>query len=139
MKTLFKIFMALHVGLYKLSGGRLGGNMRGFQVLLLNTVGRKSGKAFTIPLGWFAHPEGYVIVASNAGQDHHPAWYHNLKSNPGASIQVGERVIAVTAEVLAGEARSQVWRAITSTASAYAGYEKATTREIPLVLLRPVK
>lgn len=137
MKILFKLFLALHVGLYRLTGGKLGGSMRGFGVLLLTTTGRKSGRKFTLPLGWFKHAEGYIIVASNGGQDHHPAWYHNLKNNPQAQLQVGNKVMHATARILAGEERLQVWNEVKATAPVYLEYEKVTSREIPLVLLHP--
>jgi deazaflavin-dependent oxidoreductase (nitroreductase family) len=139
MKFLFKIFLAIQVGMYRLSGGKLGGSMNGFKILLLTTVGRKSGKSHTTPLGCFDHKDGYVIVASNAGQPTNPAWFHNLMSNPRVKVQVLDKVISVTAEVLSGEARAQVWQKVITTAPGYAGYEKKTTREIPLVLLRPDK
>jgi deazaflavin-dependent oxidoreductase (nitroreductase family) len=139
MKTLFKLFMAFQVWMYRISGGKLGGTMRGFKVLLLSTTGRKSGKTYTTPLGRFDHKDGYVIVASNAGLPTHPAWYFNLKSNPQVTVQVLDQVISATAEVLSGEARTQAWRQVIATAPAYANYEKKTTREIPLILLRPNK
>jgi len=137
MKSLLKLFMALHVGLYRLTGGKLGGRMRGLNVLLLTTTGRKSGKMRTAPLGFFDREGGYVIVASNGGQPTHPAWYHNLKSTPQATIQVLDRVIPVTAEVLADGARTGAWQQVITAAPAYASYEKKTTREIPLILLHP--
>ena len=137
MKYLIRAFMALHVGLYRLSRGKLGGTMNGFNVLLLTTTGRKSGKSRTAPLGFFERQGGYLIVASNGGQPTHPAWYHNLTSNPQVTIQVLERVIPVTAEVLAGDDRAQAWQHVVTTAPPYAAYEKQTTREIPLVLLHP--
>ncbi len=113
--------------------------MPGFKVLLLTTTGRKSGKAHTTPLGWFGHDGGYVIVASNAGQPKNPAWYLNLVSNPQVTVQVFNKIIPATAEVLSGEARAQAWRQVIATAPSYAGYEKKTTREIPVILLRPNK
>ncbi len=139
MQYLLKLWMALHVGIYRLSGGKLGGNMSGSRVLLLTTTGRKSGKIHTVPLGCFDHEDGYVIVASNSGQPTHPAWYHNLKSNPNVTVQVFDKVMSVTAEVLSGEARKQAWQQVIATAPSYANYEKRTTREIPVVLLRPIK
>lgn len=138
MKYIFMIFMALQVWLYRLSGGRLGGGLlRGFKVLLLTTTGRKSGKIHTTPLGRFEHAEGYVIVASNAGLPENPAWYYNLKSNPQVTVQVLDKVFPATAEILTGEARAQAWRQVIATAPSYAGYEKGTAREIPLILLHP--
>jgi F420H(2)-dependent quinone reductase len=139
MKYFSKLFFAFSVWIYRLSGGQLGGNMGGTKVLLLTTTGRKSGKTYTIPLGCFDHKDGYVIVASNRGQPTNPAWYHNLKSNPRVTIQVLDKVFSVTAEVLSSEARAQAWQQVIATAPSYANYEKRTTREIPLVLLRPNK
>jgi len=139
MKALFKFFMAVQVWIYQRSGGKLGGKMRGFKVLLLTTTGRKSGKTYITPLGWFPHADGYVIVASNGGQPTNPAWFYNLKNNPQVTVQVLDRVIPATAEILSGEARAEAWRQVIAAAPMYAGYEKRTTREIPLILLRPDK
>ena len=127
--------MALQVGLYRLTRGMLGGQMRGFKVLLLSTKGRKSGKTYTTPLGCFDYEGGYVIVASNAGLPSHPAWYYNLKSNPQVTVQVLDKVMPATAEVLSGEARTQAWRQVIAIAPSYANYEKRTTRVIPVILL----
>ncbi len=136
MKFILRLFTALQVGLYRLSGGRLGG-MPWFKVLLLTTTGRKSGRTRTVPLGCFDRPDGFMIVASNGGQPSNPAWYYNLTSNPQATVQVLDRVLPVTAEVLAGEARAQAWQQVITTTPSYAAYEKRTTREIPLVVLHP--
>jgi deazaflavin-dependent oxidoreductase (nitroreductase family) len=137
MKLFFRLFMAMHAGMYRLTGGKLGGSMGGTRVLLLTTTGRKSGKTFTTPLGCFAYQGGYMIVASNAGQPNHPGWYFNLQSHPRVTVQVMDKVLTVTAEVLSGEARTLAWQHVITRAPNYAGYEKSTTREIPLVLLHP--
>lgn len=137
MKFMTKLWMAIHVALYRMSKGKVMGSFSGSRVLLLSTTGRKSGKTHTVPLGCFDHKDGYVIVASNAGQPTHPAWYHNLKSDPRVTIQLLDQVIPVTAQVLTGETRAQAWRNVIAVAPGYAAYETKTTREIPLVLLRP--
>jgi F420H(2)-dependent quinone reductase len=139
IKYMAMIFIALHVWLYRISSGKLGGSMNGFNVLLLTTKGRKSGKDRTVPLGAFEQQGGYVVVASNGGGPNNPAWFYNLKSNPSVTIQVLDKVIPVSAEVLSGEARAQAWKRVITTAPGYAGYEKKTRREIPLILLLPTK
>ena len=139
MKIMFRIMAAFQIWLYRLTGGKLGGQMRGFKVLLLTTRGRKSGKTYITPLGCFDNEAGYVIVASNAGLPSNPSWYYNLKSNPQVTVQVLDKVMPTTAEVLSGEARAQAWRQVIATAPSYVNYEKRTTREIPLILLRPIK
>jgi len=137
MKKLFKFFNGLQVSMYRFSKGLLGGYMPGFRVLLLTTTGRKSGKAYTTPLGRFDQDGGYVIVASNSGRLNQPAWYLNLKSNPQVTVQLMDKVMPATAEVLSGEARARAWRQVISRAPSYAHYEKMTTREIPVILLHP--
>ena len=137
MKFFFKLMAAIHVGLYRLTGGKMGGTMRGFKVLLLTTTGRKSGKMHTVPLGFFEQPGGYLIVASNGGLPAHPGWYYNLKSKPQATIQIAGKVFPVTAEILTGEAHAQAWQQVTTASPLYAGYEKKTGRQIPVVFLRP--
>jgi len=114
----------------------LPGQIRGFKLLLLTTKGRKSGKTHTTPLGCFDNEDGYFVVASNAGLPAHPAWYYNLQSNPQVTVQVHNRVMPATAEVLSGEARMQAWRQVITAAPSYANYQKRTTREIPVILLR---
>lgn len=135
-KQLFRLMMATHVFLYRLTGGRLGGSMRDFKVLLLTTTGRKSGKKRTTPLGYVDDNGAYVIAASNAGLPHHPSWYYNLKGNSQVTIQVKDRVTTAVAEEAKGELRDQMWAQLIERAPSYADYEKRTTREIPIVILR---
>lgn len=112
--------------------------MRGFKVLILTTKGRKSGKIFSNPVGYFERDGGYLIVASNNGQANHPSWYHNIKGNPDdVMIQVKNNKMKVKPEIILGEPRKPLWSWIVSSAPNYGDYEKQTTREIPLVFLKP--
>jgi deazaflavin-dependent oxidoreductase (nitroreductase family) len=98
-RLLFRAFVKVHVALYRARGGRLGGRLgKGVPVLLLTTTGRKTGKRRTTPLLYVEEADRYVVVASVGGAPSHPAWYLNLRSNPAATIQVGGRKLAVTAE-----------------------------------------
>ena len=133
---LFKIIMAISVFLYRLTGGKVGGKVQGLQVLLLSTIGRKTGKRRTTPLGYFEHDGGYVIIGSNAGFDTHPAWFHNLRSNPQATIQVKDKQFEVRAEIAEPEERDKLWARLMELAPSYANYAKRTSRVIPLVILR---
>lgn len=139
MKQFYRAWMAFHVWIYRRTGGRLGGSMMGNKVLLLHTTGRKSGKAYTTPLGYFPQEGGYLLAASNGGSPVNPAWYLNLMSKPQTTVQIGSKVISVTAEALAGEAREQGWQRVITAAPSYANYQKRTTRQIPVVLLRPTE
>lgn len=137
MKALIQLFMAMHVGLYRLTSGSIGGSMGGMKVLLLTTTGRKTGKQRTLPLAFFQQPGGYLVVASNGGQPTNPAWYHNLTSNPQAQVELLAQTIPISAEVLSGASRAAAWQHVVAAAPAYARYETQTAREIPLVLLKP--
>jgi deazaflavin-dependent oxidoreductase (nitroreductase family) len=136
-KQLFRLTMAIHIFLYRLTGGRFGGEMRGFKVLLLTTTGRKSGQKRTTPLGYFDYDGGYVIAASNAGLPRNPGWYYNLMNNHRATVEVKDREIMVVPEEATGNLRNQLWEQLIKQAPSYAEYPKQTTREIPVVILRP--
>jgi deazaflavin-dependent oxidoreductase (nitroreductase family) len=139
MKIIFKLFMGMHVFLYRLSGGRFGGAIGGAKILILTTKGRKSGKLHTNPVSYFERDGGYLIVASNGGQQTHPAWYHNLKANPDLTIQIADKVMTVHAEIVTdANRRAAAWKQVVETAPSFRNYEKSTTREIPLVLLKAV-
>jgi len=137
MKSLFRLLTALHVWAYRLSRGRLLGRIGSLEFLLLTTIGRRTGKKRVIPLGWIDHEEGYLLVASNSGGPANPGWFYNLKSHPQVTVEVMDRVVRATAEVLSGEARTQAWRQVLAAAPLYTRYERRTTREIPLIILRP--
>lgn len=137
LSGIFRFFMTFAVFLYRQTGGKFGGKVQGLNVLLLTTTGRKTGKVRTTPLGYFEHDGGYVIIASNAGFEAHPAWFHNLRSDPRATIQVNDRQFAVRAEVAGAEQRGQLWERLMELAPSYANYANRTSREIPVVVLRP--
>lgn len=136
-KVMMKLFIGIHILMYKLSGGRLGSKMRGFEVLLLTTKGRKSGKERTVPLGFFREGDKMMIVGSNGGQDRHPGWYFNIKSNPTVTIQVEDKVLTAQAEEVSEAEYDQLWDKLVSEAPAYEAYREKTSRKIPLVLLNP--
>ena len=137
LKALFRSLLSIFVFLYQRTGGKIGGHMQGLRVLLLTTTGRKTGKKRTTPLGYFEHDGSYVIIASNAGFDTHPAWFHNLRSNPQVALQIQDKQLAAIAEPAAPELRKQLWAKLVELAPGYQAYEKRTTREIPLIILRP--
>jgi deazaflavin-dependent oxidoreductase (nitroreductase family) len=135
--TLTKAITGTHVALYRRTGGGFGGRMAGMPVLLLTTTGRKSGKRRTTPLGYLEDGPTYVIIASNGGRDKPPAWYLNLRSNPQARIQVGRQSLNVAAETADPEEKRRLWAELISRAPTYGRYQQRTTRDIPMVVLRP--
>lgn len=126
--------------LYHLTGGRAyRGNANspaGF--LKLTTTGRKSGKQRTVHLLYIRDGSAYVVTASNGGKQRHPGWFFNVRSNPQVTLHVQDTQVSAVAEVAGPEKREELWARLLSIAPLYAGYEKNTSREIPMVILRPV-
>jgi deazaflavin-dependent oxidoreductase (nitroreductase family) len=132
-----KIFTALHIFIYRLTGGILGSRMGGQSMLLLSTTGRKSGKLHVIAISYFRDGNNYILVASNWGKDHHPAWYHNLISQPLADIQVKARKLGVNARPAAAEEYERLWNYVSTKNPMYTRYQRNTRRKIPIVILEP--
>ena len=139
IRKFFRFVLDIFISLYRLTRGKFGGRVQGLQVLLLMTIGRKTGRERTTPLGYFMEDGNYVITASNAGRDVHPAWFHNLRANPHVTIEIKDRQLEAEAEVAAPEKRRALWSQLISLSPWYANYAKKTTREIPLVILHPLK
>jgi F420H(2)-dependent quinone reductase len=137
MNPLFKAFVFVHVRLYRLTKGRLGGSIVKRPVVLLTTTGRKTGKARTTPLASFEDGGDLLIVASFGGAPKNPAWFTNLRANPEVTVQLRGRVFRAKAEAVAGEERARLWKMIVEQAPVFGGYErKAVGREIPVVRLK---
>lgn len=111
----------------------------GMRLLVLTTVGRKSGEPRTTPLAWFPGPDGgWLVVASAGGAAANPAWYLNLAAHPDqVTVEQGGRKVAVTAQELHGAERAEAWRRITAEAANFHQYETTTDREMPVIRLTP--
>jgi deazaflavin-dependent oxidoreductase (nitroreductase family) len=114
---------------------------RGFPLLMLTTVGARTGQPRRTVLGHFddpANPRAWVIVASAAGSARHPAWYFNLAKHPDQVwIEVGDTKLKVRPTLLTGAERATAWQRVIAAAPSYADYTTKTDREIPIVRLEP--
>jgi F420H(2)-dependent quinone reductase len=127
-----------HTALYRASGGRIGHRVPGAPpMLLLDHVGAKSGAKRTSPLVYIRDGEDVVLVASKGGYPKNPGWFYNLKANPDTDVQIGSEHRQVHAHVADAEERKRLWPMALKTYGGYAGYQKRTGREIPLVILEP--
>lgn len=134
-----KAMNAGHRLLIRLTGGKVGYSAMGMPVVELTTTGRRSGTPRTVLLTAPVHGEDrYVVVASRGGDDRHPAWFLNLRANPDVEVAVGggERV-PMRARVADPAERAELWPRIAAEYRNYAGYQRSTEREIPLVHLEP--
>jgi deazaflavin-dependent oxidoreductase (nitroreductase family) len=107
--------------------------------LLLTTTGRKSGEKFIFPLFYGKAGDSYIVVASKGGAPQHPGWYRNLLANPEVEVQVGTAKMKARARTATGEERARLWQKALEFWPPYADYQRKTEREIPVVVLDPVR
>jgi deazaflavin-dependent oxidoreductase (nitroreductase family) len=133
------VMPAIDKRLIKWSGGKLM-SAPGQPILLLHTRGAKSGQPRTTPLLYTPDGDKFVIVASKAGAQHHPAWYHNLRAHPDdVAVEVRGQRIPVRPRFLEGEEREETWALVNDNYNGYETYQhRAGQRVIPVVRLEPV-
>ncbi len=137
MKYVSQFFIAIYVAMYRLTGGIIGGQMVWGKVLLIDTVGRKTGKRRTNPVMYIRDGDNYLVAASAGGARKNPGWYHNLTANPHTTIQVMNRKFPVTAESVSPEKRPELWARFVAKQPQFKGYEFRAKRTIPLFILKP--
>ncbi len=131
-----RVISRVHKFIFKASRGQVGKRVDGLDILLLITLGHKSGKRRETPMPYFTHPEGYLLIASNAGRSTNPDWYYNLLHESAADVQIRAKRFRVVARDLQGEEHTQWWRKLVARQPRYVGYQAATNRKIPVVLLK---
>jgi deazaflavin-dependent oxidoreductase (nitroreductase family) len=132
-----KTLSAIHRGIYSASRGRIGHRIAGMPVLLLTTVGRRTGKRRTAPLTYFEHDGAIVLVASYGGRPRNPDWFENLMAAGEGEVTIGHERRRLTARQATPEERARLWPRIVETYDGYAAYQAKTDREIPLAVLLP--
>jgi F420H(2)-dependent quinone reductase len=131
-------FARIHLWLYRVSGGRIAGKLRPRRFLILTTTGRRSGARYAIPLEYHTDGATPYLIASNFGHDYPPAWLLNAQANPRVEIERDGRRQWATASIASPADRQRLWPELVRVAPHYARYQQGTSREIPLVLLRPL-
>lgn len=133
-----------HVWTYRRTGGRIGGTWRigsalldPVPTLLLDHVGRTSGRLFTTPLLYLVDGPDVVVVASQGGLPKDPQWYRNLQAHPDTRVQIRSEVRDVRARTATPEERARLWPLLVELYADFANYQRWTEREIPVVVLSP--
>ncbi len=134
----WKYFGVIHKKLYQLSGGRFGSRMGWIDVALVETTGRKSGKARVVPIACYPYRDSIAVSASNSGMEKHPAWYLNMQANPNVNVTMGKEHYAAEAVLVDGEERPALWDKVVKINKHQGEYLEKTDREIPLVWLRRI-
>jgi deazaflavin-dependent oxidoreductase (nitroreductase family) len=136
---ILKVLTPIDRVLLRVSGGRIATTALMLPSLVLISTGAKSGQPRETPLIYLPDGERIVLMASNVGMPHHPAWYHNLRANPVAQVAVGGRTMSYRAREAAGAEREQLWRRAVALYPGYAVYQgRAEGRTIPVLVLEPV-
>jgi deazaflavin-dependent oxidoreductase (nitroreductase family) len=142
-------YLRFHKYVYERSDGRVGKHSNRVPALLLTTTGRKSGLARTNGLTYCRDRGDLIVVASNGGSDHPPAWLLNLEAEPRVTVRVGRRVTSATARVAGAEERAQLWPLVNRSnrgmsrlfhpgvSGRYDVYQRHTRRTIPVVIITP--
>jgi deazaflavin-dependent oxidoreductase (nitroreductase family) len=126
--------------IYRLSGGRhtLASLLSGLPVVMLTTTGARSGVSRSVPVLGFPTDEGLVVIASNYGQDKHPAWYYNLRANPEGEVEVAGASRPFHAVEIEGEQRDRIWQEGLKVYPGWSTYERrASQRRIAVFILGP--
>ena len=113
------------------------GRSRRGEVIILHTIGAKSGREHVIPLNYSRDGDTYIVVASLGGSPRNPNWYHNLVANPDIDVDVGGKTMPMRARVTEGAERDALFAKQVAKHSFYAGFQKKTTRIIPVIALEP--
>lgn len=122
---------------FRANHGKVGGNFAGAPLLLLHTVGARSGQPRINPMMYLADDDAYLVFASKAGSDSNPDWYWNLRAHPNVTIEVGDQTLAVRAVEVTGAERDEKFAIQAERYPGFAGYQRGTTRVIPVVRLGP--
>jgi F420H(2)-dependent quinone reductase len=124
--------------LFDQSGGTEGNTLRGMPIIVMTSVGARSGKLRKTPLMRVEQDGEYAVVASLGGAPKHPVWYHNLKQNPHVELQDGPVKRDYLAREVTGDEKATWWERAVAAYPDYADYQKKTTREIPVFVLTPM-
>ena len=123
---------------FRANGGRVSGSFEGAPILLLHTIGAKSGLERVTPMMYLEFEGRLFVFASNAGADAHPDWYHNLRAHPMVTVEIGSATIAAVAAPLEGTERDRIYAVQAERRSDFTEYAHNTSRTIPVIeLIRP--
>jgi deazaflavin-dependent oxidoreductase (nitroreductase family) len=122
---------------FRANEGKVGGPFAGAPLLLLHTVGARTGQPRVNPVMYQPVGGSYAVFASKAGAPTHPAWYHNLLANPQVSAEIGTQTVPLVARVAQGAERDRIWARQKQDHPGFADYEAKTTRQIPVIVLDP--
>ncbi|MBF6591301.1 MAG: nitroreductase family deazaflavin-dependent oxidoreductase [Ktedonobacterales bacterium] len=134
----FNQFNQTLIAEFRATGGKVSGQFARSPLLLLTTIGAKSGQPRTMPLAYTTDGDRLVIIASKGGAPTNPDWYHNLVANPLVTVELGSERFQARAVVPAGQERERLFNQMAERMPFFAAYQRKVTRQIPVVVLERV-
>lgn len=131
--------MGINTFFIQASKGKIGSQLGTQKILVMHTVGRKTGKEYKIPIAYFNTDNGYYVVGSNWGQEQNAAWYYNLKYQPDLVIEVAGKMVQVHAREAAEEEYDRLWQNAVNHHPDYLRYKGMTSRHIPIIVFEELK
>ena len=123
---------------FRANGGVVGGELADMRLLLLTTIGARSGRLRTTPLAYHRRGNRYVVIASNGGAARHPSWFHDLERDPTVTVEDGVHTFPARARILDASEREAVFAAIVAQAPAAGAFQATAGRTIPVIELEPL-
>ena len=124
---------------FRTNGGKLSGQLANSRILLLDTVGAKSGERRTTPLGYGMDGDRFIVIAANAGAPAHPDWYYNMRANPDVTVELGNAQFPVHASTAEGAERERLFAQRGTIVPWFDAQQEKTSRQIPFVILERTK
>jgi deazaflavin-dependent oxidoreductase (nitroreductase family) len=120
---------------FRANGGKVSGMFAGAPLLLLTTIGARSGQSRVAPLAYTTDKGRFVVIASKGGAPTHPDWFHNLRANPQVTVEVGTEAFSGRATVVEGAERQRLFDQMAAQMPNFAEYQRNTTRKLPVIVL----
>jgi deazaflavin-dependent oxidoreductase (nitroreductase family) len=124
---------------FRANDGKVGGRFEGKTLLILHTIGAKSGMERVNPVAYVQDGENYVVIASKGGAPDNPDWYYNILAHPHLTVEVGAEIFDVEAQVTEEPERTRLYNKMADMMDSFNDYRRKTERVIPVIKLTPVK
>lgn len=134
----FREFNQHIIAEFRANGGKVGGLFADTPLLLLTTIGAKSGQPRTTPLAYTTDGDHFIVIASKAGAPTNPDWYHNLLANPIVTVEVATERFQARAVAAEGQERERLYNQMAERLPQFAEYQRKASRQIPLIVLERI-
>ncbi|MEM7410915.1 MAG: nitroreductase family deazaflavin-dependent oxidoreductase [Myxococcota bacterium] len=137
LRRFIKPYSNLNVRMYRWTSGRIMGKFQGYDVMLVNMTGAKSGEPRTVPLMYVPHNDGVIVVASQGGAPKEPVWANNLRAHPEIEVQYKSQVMPLRAREVDDAEKAEVWPTCVKYYPPFEDYQARTKRNIPVFVCEP--